>query len=280
MSHETSTFRVVEDEAELRTVHQEFAAAFCAGAEEVRRAVNFPGPSPGYPNAALAWHPLLGVWGFFPDEPRLGRGGERVRYCSFFGTDLQGSSVAPVVEINLGAHRHPTGRAFRDEAGQLYIGHRGRLGGGRANVDTQRFHKEAAASGFALVTVVRSAGARDDAILVGRIAPESLAKDIARFVHFCAGLRDGAPSEMSKHRASAAVTDFPRITRDPAVMGGKACIRGMRVTVGMILGNLGAGVTIERLLELYPYLEREDVLEALRYGAWLASEREIRLEAA
>ncbi len=76
------------------------------------------------------------------------------------------------------------------------------------------------------------------------------------------------------------MTDFPRITRDPAVMGGKACIRGMRVTVGMILGNLGAGVTIERLLELYPYLEREDVLEALRYGAWLASEREIRLEAA
>ena len=85
---------------------------------------------------------------------------------------------------------------------------------------------------------------------------------------------------MSKHRASAAVTDFPRITRDPAVMGGKACIRGMRVTVGMILGNLGAGVTIERLLELYPYLEREDILQALRYAAYLAYEREIRLEAA
>jgi uncharacterized protein (DUF433 family) len=70
---------------------------------------------------------------------------------------------------------------------------------------------------------------------------------------------------------------FTRITRDPAVMGGKACIRGMRVTVGMILGNLGAGVTIERLLEEYPYLTREDVLEAIRYGAWLASEREIML---
>jgi uncharacterized protein (DUF433 family) len=73
---------------------------------------------------------------------------------------------------------------------------------------------------------------------------------------------------------------FTRITRDPAVMGGKACIRGMRVTVGMILGNLSAGVTIERLLELYPYLEREDVLEALRYGSWLASEREIWIERA
>jgi uncharacterized protein (DUF433 family) len=73
---------------------------------------------------------------------------------------------------------------------------------------------------------------------------------------------------------------FTRITRDPAVMSGKACIRGMRVTVGMILGNLAGGVTIERLLELYPYIEREDVLEALRYGAWLASEREIWLETA
>lgn len=76
------------------------------------------------------------------------------------------------------------------------------------------------------------------------------------------------------------MTDFPRITRDPHVMGGKACIRGLRVTVGMILGNLGLGVSTERLLELYPYLEPDDILDALRYGAWLASEREIRLEAA
>lgn len=70
---------------------------------------------------------------------------------------------------------------------------------------------------------------------------------------------------------------FSRITRDPAVMGGKACIRGMRVTVGMILGNLGAGVSIDDLLAEYPYLTRDDVLEAIRYGAWLAQEREISL---
>jgi len=63
-------------------------------------------------------------------------------------------------------------------------------------------------------------------------------------------------------------------------MGGKACIRGMRVTVGMILGNLGAGVSIEQLLDAYPYLEREDVLEAMRYAAWLAQEREIELSPA
>ena len=74
--------------------------------------------------------------------------------------------------------------------------------------------------------------------------------------------------------------NFPRLTVNPEVMGGKPCIRGMRVTVGMLLGNLGAGVTIERLLDLYPYLEREDVLEAIRYAAWLASERAIVSEAA
>jgi len=68
-----------------------------------------------------------------------------------------------------------------------------------------------------------------------------------------------------------------RIMRDPAVMGGKPCIRGMRVTVGMIVGRIGAGHTIEELLADYPYLEREDVLQALRYAAWLAEEREVSL---
>lgn len=76
------------------------------------------------------------------------------------------------------------------------------------------------------------------------------------------------------------VPGFPRITHDPQVMGGKACIRGMRVTVGMILGNLGSGVTVEELLAAYPYIEREDVMEAMRYGSWLASEREYVIEPA
>lgn len=62
-----------------------------------------------------------------------------------------------------------------------------------------------------------------------------------------------------------------RITRKPDMMGGKACIRGMRVTVGMIVGQIGAGRSIEELLADYPYLEREDILQALRYAgldAW------------
>jgi uncharacterized protein (DUF433 family) len=67
---------------------------------------------------------------------------------------------------------------------------------------------------------------------------------------------------------------FDRITQQPGVMGGKACIRGMRVTVGNIVGQIGAGRTVEDVLSDYPYLEREDILQALRYAAWLAEERE------
>jgi uncharacterized protein (DUF433 family) len=66
-----------------------------------------------------------------------------------------------------------------------------------------------------------------------------------------------------------------RITREPGVMGGKACIRGTRATVSMIVGQVGAGRTIEDLLADYSYLEREDILQALQYAAWLSEEREI-----
>ena len=71
------------------------------------------------------------------------------------------------------------------------------------------------------------------------------------------------------------MTNLDRITQQPGMMGGKACIRGMRVTVGMIVGQIGAGRTIDDVLADYPYLEREDILQALRYAAWLAEERQI-----
>jgi uncharacterized protein (DUF433 family) len=71
--------------------------------------------------------------------------------------------------------------------------------------------------------------------------------------------------------------ELDRITLDPGVMGGKACIRGMRVTVGMIVGQIGAGHSIDDVLRDYPYLHREDVLQALRYAAWRAEEREVEL---
>lgn len=71
-----------------------------------------------------------------------------------------------------------------------------------------------------------------------------------------------------------------RITQSPAVMGGKACIRGMRVTVGMIVRQVAAGRNVDEILADYPYLEREDVMQALGYAAWLAEEREVILATA
>ncbi len=71
--------------------------------------------------------------------------------------------------------------------------------------------------------------------------------------------------------------NLDRITIDPGVMGGKACIRGMRVTVGMVIGLLAAGRSHAEILEAYPYLEREDIDQSLAYAAWRLEEREFSL---
>ena len=71
--------------------------------------------------------------------------------------------------------------------------------------------------------------------------------------------------------------NLTRITFNPEVMGGKPCIRGMRVTAGTIVGLIASGKTVDEVLADYPYLEREDILEALTYAAWRAEEREVPL---
>ncbi|WP_297905009.1 DUF433 domain-containing protein [Metallibacterium sp.] len=71
-----------------------------------------------------------------------------------------------------------------------------------------------------------------------------------------------------------------RITQQPEIMGGKACIRGLRITVGMVVGQIGAGHSVDELLADYPCLEREDIMQALRYAAWRAEEREVMLTTA
>jgi uncharacterized protein (DUF433 family) len=73
------------------------------------------------------------------------------------------------------------------------------------------------------------------------------------------------------------VVQLTRITFDPAVMGGKPCIRGMRVTVGMLIGLLAEGSSREEILAAYPYLESEDIDQALSYAAWRVEEMEVPL---
>ena len=70
-----------------------------------------------------------------------------------------------------------------------------------------------------------------------------------------------------------------RITHDQAVMGGRPCVRGMRLTVGTILGLLASGKSADDVLALYPYLEREDIQAALAYAAWRSEEIEVPLKA-
>lgn len=66
--------------------------------------------------------------------------------------------------------------------------------------------------------------------------------------------------------------EFDRVTFDPTVMGGRACIRGMRVTVSLVVNLVANGMTTTEILAAYPYLEPEDIRQALQYVAWLANE--------
>jgi len=74
--------------------------------------------------------------------------------------------------------------------------------------------------------------------------------------------------------------DIDRITIDPQVMGGKPCIRGMRVTVGMITGLVASGASFDQIVKLYPYLDSEDIKAALTYATWRSEEHELSLQTA
>ena len=85
-------------------------------------------------------------------------------------------------------------------------------------------------------------------------------------------------SERERSRYDSLVMkDLSRVTSDPKVMGGKPCIRGMRVTVGTIVGLVATGHDREEILNLYPYLEEEDIRQALSYAAWRSEEVEVPL---
>ena len=73
---------------------------------------------------------------------------------------------------------------------------------------------------------------------------------------------------------------FERISLKPDVMGGKACIKGTRVTVSMIISHLAEGIGMDEMLKSYPYVTQTDILEALRYAAWLSDARELDFECA
>ena len=87
----------------------------------------------------------------------------------------------------------------------------------------------------------------------------------------------GAGEAVRQRLELALMALLDRITTDPNVMGGKPCIRGMRVTVGMVVGMIASGHSVDDLLRLYPYLERDDIQAALSYAAWRSEEVELPL---
>jgi uncharacterized protein (DUF433 family) len=87
------------------------------------------------------------------------------------------------------------------------------------------------------------------------------------------GPRKERPMQLTPARGNvSAMSLLARVTHDPAVMGGKPCLRGSRVTVGAVLGLLASGKSTEEILTLYPYLEADDIRAALEYAAWRTQE--------
>jgi uncharacterized protein (DUF433 family) len=79
--------------------------------------------------------------------------------------------------------------------------------------------------------------------------------------------------EASENRGRGKEMNFERITFDPQVMGGRACLRGLRIPVSVIVSQVAHGATFEEILSDYPDLEREDIQEALEYAAWLTQKQ-------
>ena len=91
-------------------------------------------------------------------------------------------------------------------------------------------------------------------------------------------LRSGSRSrESERNQWVKHMKQLDRITLDPAVMGGKPCVRGLRVTVGTVVGLLAVGRSREEILKAYPYLEAADIDQCLAYAAWRVEEREVVL---
>jgi uncharacterized protein (DUF433 family) len=74
--------------------------------------------------------------------------------------------------------------------------------------------------------------------------------------------------------------NLERITLNTDVMGGKPCIRGLRMTVGTVIGLLASGLSTDEILKMYPYLQHEDLIAALSYAAWRSEEIEVPLATA
>jgi uncharacterized protein (DUF433 family) len=104
--------------------------------------------------------------------------------------------------------------------------------------------------------------------------------EIGLFETFCFRVYKAGAFYLQNQKISQIMNNNTRITRNPLVMGGKPCIRGMRITVGTITGLIAAGKSKEEVLKLYPYLEEEDICAALSYACFLSEAFDAELQTA
>jgi uncharacterized protein (DUF433 family) len=135
----------------------------------------------------------------------------------------------------------------------------------------------AVAEGYSLEQfLAAAAGEKSSVVLTQESLRISFGDELQRPIYF---LR-GKVKDVFDEARSGTMLAFDRITFDPEVMGGKACIRGLRITASLVVNLVANGMSQQDILEAYPYLEPEDIQQALRYAAWLAEESVFSSEAA
>lgn len=235
----------------------------------------------GNVQADVYWHEVSGIWGVFrktPPQPRH-KGGNRFWNCFGVSEPRSDAALSITVEINpphRGENRLTAGVFLRDGVGRHYVGHSGRVGGGRPGVGLKAFRRYADSLPWQEIRTPN--GAREIAAF-GPLENGRLFELLGPFIHtvaeFKGSVAKGQSYEIGKNRTESRpvektlATDadlLDRITVRADVFGGKPVIRDMRVAVEHVLGMLAAGDTAETILREYPDLDPEDIRACLLFA--------------
>ena len=273
------TLELITGRDESLRAFKAFESAFSANANVI------PGCrlgwSGGNVQADVYWNKVAGIWGVFrktPPQPRH-KGGNRFWNCFGVSEPRSDTTLSITVEINpphRGENRHTAGVFLRDVVGRHYVGHSGRVGGGRPGIGLKAFRRYA--DGLPWQEIRTPIGARKIAAF-GPLENGRLFEKLGLFIHMVAEFKvsvaKGQPYGIRKSRTESRPIERPlttavdlldRITVRADIFGGKPIIRDMRIAVEHVLGMLAAGDTAETILREYPELDSEDIRACLLFA--------------
>ena len=273
------TLELITSRDESFRVFKAFESAFTADANVIPDCRL--GWSGGNVQADVYWHEVAGIWGVFRKAPLQTRhkGGNRFWNCFGVSEPRPDSTLSITVEINpphRGENRRTAGVFLRDGVGRNYVGHSGRIGGGRPGVGLKAFRSYADSLPW---REIRTPNGVREIAACGPLQNGQLFETLGLFIHTVAGFKEFVANrqsyESSKSRGNfrsaerTLISDaelLDRITVRADVFGGKPIIRDMRVAVEHVLGMLAAGDTSETILREYPNLVREDIRACLYFA--------------